>query len=161
MDLEGDARTSTVSPRVNSFLMDLSGLLDAGVLLLALIGVVNFGNVLEDRVRGSGDDSELPSVHPLSIGVAAIAIASFRVNDGFQWRISSSRWSEFERGQNAGWLGRNPRGSPISKIFNIRGSTKEQNLTVTREVTIAFCSWPQFFRFVCKPWLTNRSFYRG
>ena len=76
MDFEGDVRVLTVSSTINSFLMDLSS-----VLLLALIGVVNFGNVLEDRVRGSGDDSELPPTHPSAIGVAAIAIMSICAND--------------------------------------------------------------------------------
>ena len=76
MDFEGDARVLTVSSSINSFLMDLSG-----VLLLARIGVVNFGNVCEDRVRGSGDDSELPPTHPSTIGVASIAIVSICAND--------------------------------------------------------------------------------
>jgi hypothetical protein len=74
MDFEGDARILTASSSINSFFTDPGGLFETGVLLLALIGVVNFGNVLEDRVRGSGDDSELPPIHPSTIGVTVIAI---------------------------------------------------------------------------------------
>jgi len=45
-----------MSPNVSCRLIDLLGRCDTGVLLLALIGVVNFGKVREDSVRGSGDD---------------------------------------------------------------------------------------------------------
>lgn len=110
MDFEGDLRILTASPSINSFLVDLSGLFDNGVLLLALIGVVNFGNVLEDRVRGSGDDSELPPTHPSTIEVVSIAITSSCANDDSQWLISfaafvgnfATGFSEFEHGQNGG-----------------------------------------------------------
>jgi len=82
MDFEGDARRLAELSSINSFLMDLGGgLFDTGVLLLARIGVVNFGNVLEDRVRGSGDDSELPPTQPSTTGVAVIAITSNFADD--------------------------------------------------------------------------------
>jgi hypothetical protein len=46
-----------------------------GVLLRALIGVVNFGKVCEESVKGSGEDWELPSIQSLTPGdfVAAIS----------------------------------------------------------------------------------------
>jgi hypothetical protein len=75
MDFEGDARRLAAPSSISSFLIDL-GLFDTGVLLLERIGVVNFGNVLEDRVSGSGDDSELPPTHSSTTGVAVIAITS-------------------------------------------------------------------------------------
>jgi hypothetical protein len=68
MDFEGDARKLTAS-NINSFLTEPGGLFDTGVLLFALIGVVG-----EDRVKGSGDDSELPPTNPSIIDVTAIAI---------------------------------------------------------------------------------------
>src|SRR5262249_10108327 len=90
-DFEGDARILAASSNINSFLTDPGSRFDTGVLLLARIGVVNFGNVLEDRVRGSGDDSELPPTHPSIIGVAAIAITSICAKDDSQSLISSLR----------------------------------------------------------------------
>lgn len=74
MDFVGDARKSLSSSNTSCLFIDLPGRCDTGVLLRALIGVVNLGKVCEDSVRGSGDDSELPSIHPLTFGDSATII---------------------------------------------------------------------------------------
>lgn len=68
IDLLGDDRKSLSLSKLSCRLIDPPDRCDIGVLLRALIGVVNFGKVCEDSVRGSGDDIELPSTHSLAFG---------------------------------------------------------------------------------------------